>query len=79
MFQPVRHYAELAQWIEHRSPKAGVVGSNPILGTRDASNPPTLQAHPSAPAGIFPLLAPPGIGVHHSPTVYPLSAPSSVG
>ena len=78
MCQPVRHYAELAQWIEHRSPKAGVIGSNPILGTRDASNPPTLQAHPVGPAGIFPS-RPLGIGVHHSPTVYPLSAPSSVG
>ena len=74
MCQPVRHYAELAQWIEHRSPKAGVIGSNPILGTRDASNPPTLQAHPVGPAGIFPS-RPAGYWGAPSPYGVPLERP----
>ena len=79
MCQPVRHYAELAQWIEHRSPIAGVIGSNPILGTRDASNPPALQAHPVGPAGISSPSRLAGYWGAPAPTVHPLSAPSSVG
>ena len=75
MCQPVRHYAELAQWIEHRSPKAGVVGSNPILGTRDAPNPPTLQAHPVGPAGISSPSRPAGYWGAPFPYGVPLERP----